>query len=79
MRGKIFSCLFLLLALMTAVSFGSGEARPRAEADIEGPATNPQGLDYKQLYYMILESLHHWVAGRVRMGDEEAPCRIGIF
>ena len=62
MNRKIFSCLFLLLLLMTAASFGVGEARPRAEADIEGPMTNSQGLDYKQIYHMTLESLQRWVA-----------------
>lgn len=79
MNRKIFSCFFLLLALMASVSFGAGEARPRAEADIEGPVTNPHGVDYKQIYYMTLESLQRWVAGQVRMGDEEALRRIGYF
>ena len=79
MKRKIFSCLAFLLALMAAASFGVGEARSRAEADIEGPVTSPEGLDYKQLYHMTLESLRRWVADQVRMGDEEAPRRIGYF
>lgn len=79
MKRKIFSCLAFLLALMAAASFGVGEARPRAEADIEGPMTSPEGIDYKQMYYMTLESLQRWVADQVRMGDEEAPRRIGYF
>ena len=68
MNRKIFSCFFLLLLLMAA-SFGVGEARSRAEADIEGPVTSPEGLDYKQLYYMTLKSVQHWVANQVHMGD----------
>lgn len=78
MNRKIFSCFFLLLLLMAA-SFGVGEARSRAEADIEGPVTSPEGLDYKQLYHMTLKSVQRWVASQVRMGDEEALRRIGYF
>ena len=76
MNRKIFSC-WLILGFLVAASFGVGEARPRA--DIEGPVANAQGIDYKQIYNMTLESLHRWVADQVRMGDEEAPRQIGYF
>ena len=76
MNRKIFSC-WLILCFLVAASFGVGEARPRA--DIEGPVANAQGIDYKQIYNMTLESLHRWVADQVRMGDEEAPRQIGYF
>ena len=73
MNKKFFSRVFLLVAFLTAASLAVGEARSRA--DIEGSVTNPEGLDYKQLYHMTLKSVQRWVASQVRMGDEEAPCR----
>ena len=77
MNRKFFSRVFLLLAFLTAASLAVGEARSRA--DIEGSVTNPEGLDYKQLYHMTLKSVQRWVASQVRMGDEEALRRIGYF
>ena len=77
MNRKFFSRVFLLLAFLTAASLAAGEARSRA--DIEGSVTNPEGLDYKQLYHMTLKSVQRWVASQVRMGDEEALRRIGYF
>lgn len=77
MNRKFFSRVVLLLAFLTAASLAVGEARSRA--DIEGSVTNPEGLDYKQLYHMTLKSVQRWVASQVRMGDEEALRRIGYF